>query len=129
MGPDNPHHRCGPDRCRWTGLPSGSLAARRAERGANLRVRLPSGREIRFPGCPAAHLTPEVQEWLEGYLWLSRFGRTPVDLGLLSADEMDPRWYEAQMVIDAEVRRIQQEEIERAHARSESTSWRSGRSS
>lgn len=71
------------------------------------------GRRIEYPGCPARHLDPRVSAWIEGYHWLNKFGKTPVELGLLTAGEMDPRWYEAVMLIDGEIARIQQERTDR----------------
>lgn len=72
-----------------------------------------AGKRLWYPGCPARHLDPRVGGWIESYHWLSKFGKTPVELGLLAADEMDPRWYEAVMLIEGEIARLQQEREER----------------
>jgi hypothetical protein len=59
-----------------------------------------------------------VDGWIESYHWLNKFGKTPVELGLVAAEEMDPRWFEAVMLIEGEIARLRQEREESAATRS-----------
>lgn len=47
--------------------------------------------------------------YLNGYRWLNKWGKTPVDLGLVPPGRIDPRWYEAMETIDAALAMIQSE--------------------
>lgn len=45
--------------------------------------------------------------WVECYSWYrSTNGRTPVDMGLATREELDPRYFDAMMVMEAEVNRL-----------------------
>jgi hypothetical protein len=65
---------------------------------------------IFFPGCPVSHISHEIGGWLSGYRWL-KMGKTPMELGLITTDELDPRWFDAMEMIDAEVARIREEQM------------------
>jgi hypothetical protein len=77
-------------------------------------VVLPGGRKVRYDGCPASHITPDVMAWFDQYAWFDWTKQTPVQMGLLSIDELDPRWFEAMRAIRSEVMRRQAERLRAA---------------
>lgn len=97
---DEPHRHCNPGACEFPGF---------EESGGGKYITLPSGKEAFYPGCPAKHVsTSRLNEWFSSYRWL-KMGKTPMELGLLSIEEMDPRWFEAMEHVDAEMNRLQGE--------------------
>ena len=67
-------------------------------------VVLPGAREIFLPGCPAAHAAG-ASRWIAAYNDFKTFGRTPVELGLLRIEQLDPKWFSAVRLIEHEITR------------------------
>ena len=58
------------------------------------------GRIMRFDGCPVHHTsTAEIGMWLESFIWLERWHMTPVSMGLVSHDRLDPRYFDVMRLI------------------------------
>lgn len=81
---------CQPDRCEY-GFTD--------EEGTP--VELPSGREIMMPGCPKRHMDEETGMWLGLYRWLATWKKTPTEMGLVTPETLDPRYFEAMELINA----------------------------
>lgn len=97
---DNPHRGCTRTACQLVGF---------TESGGGTYVSSGESRRY-FPGCPMSYITPDVNRWMSSYRWL-KMGKTPVELGIVSPDEMDPRWYQAMELIDSEIARIQEDSM------------------
>lgn len=48
--------------------------------------------------------------WLRWYKWLE-MGQTPMSMGLVRADELDPRYFDAMEFVDVEVVKLRNELI------------------
>ncbi len=59
-----------------------------------------NGRAVRFDGCPISHIDPEsVGMWLDLYHWLSEWQLTPVSMGVVTMDRLDPRYFDVMRLI------------------------------
>lgn len=65
-----------------------------------------------LPGCPAKHVDAQTQEWFSSYRWF-KMGKTPVELGFITFDEWDPRWFEAMELIESEIARLEAARIKK----------------
>lgn len=58
------------------------------------------GRMVRFEGCPISHIkAEEIGVWLEAYVWLDRWHLTPMSMGVLTVDRLDPRYFDVMRFI------------------------------
>lgn len=102
---DSPHRTCTRAACQFEGF---------AESGGGTYIGYGDDR-VFFPGCPVQYVTdPEITSYMSSYRWL-KMGKTPIELGLIDASEMDPRWYDAMSLIDSELARIQEESFKNKH--------------
>lgn len=95
---NNPHRGCTRTSCELLGF---------AESGGGTYIGFGDDK-LFFPGCPMSHLDTDINTWISSYRWL-KMGKTPMEMGIVPADEMDPRWFDAMELIDNELARIQEE--------------------
>lgn len=65
-----------------------------------------------FPQCPLSYVTSFTATMLSWYVWLSEWGKTPMDFGA-RPEEVDPRYAPAMQLLRRERVRVEQEELER----------------
>lgn len=98
---DSPHRTCTRAACQFEGF---------EESGGGTYIGYGDER-VFFPGCPVKYVTEqEISSYLASYRWL-KMGKTPMEMGIVPASEMDPRWFDAMELIDQELARIQEEAL------------------
>ncbi len=58
----------------------------------------------RFTGCPVAAVRGEARRWILAHAEFKALGGTPAQLGVCGALELEPRYYDALMVVDTQIR-------------------------
>lgn len=72
---------------------------------------------VEYDDCPVAHVTRWTWNMMLLYVWLEKYGKTPLDMGL-DLERMDPRYWEAMTVLRTEYARLDQENYERRQRQS-----------
>jgi hypothetical protein len=84
------------------------------ESGGGSFIRI-DGKEVFYPGCPrkAEHQSRFLSAWAGSYRWL-KLGKTPMDLGWVTIDELDPRWFDFIELLDAQTARLEKKTLDEA---------------